>query len=76
MNPDGRCPVGMVFFCYALSQLMDKGLVKRLAKPFTETKWPPYSTYIEESLESLGGFFLVLAVLSLILLARKSKERK
>ena len=68
--------VSMVFFCYALSQLLDRGLVKRLAKPFTETKWPPYSSSIEESLESLGGFFLVLAVLSLFLLAGKNKNQK
>lgn len=68
--------VGMCFFCYVLSKLLDMGLVKRLAKPFAKTKWPPYSSYIEESLEFLGGFFLVLAVLSLFFLAGKSKEQK
>ena len=67
--------VGMGFFCYALSQLLDRGLVKRLAKTFTETKWPPYSSYIEEGLESLGGFFLVLSVMSIFFLVRKSREQ-
>jgi hypothetical protein len=63
--------VGMCFSCYALSQLMDRGLVKRLARPFTETKWPPYSSAIEEGLESLGGFFLLLAIISLFFLKGK-----
>ncbi len=67
--------VGMGFFCYAFSQLLDRGLVKLLAKPFTETEWPPYSSYIEEGLESLGGFFLILSVMSLFFLVGKSREQ-
>jgi len=67
--------VGMGVFCYALSYILDMGLVKYLARPFTETKWPPYSSSIEESLESLGGFFLFLSIMSLFFLVGKCKEQ-
>ncbi len=67
--------VGMGFFCYALSLFLNIGLVKYLARPFTETEWPPYSSCIEESLESLGGFFLFLSIMSLFFLVGKGREQ-
>lgn len=67
--------VGMGFFCYAFSQMLDRDIVECLTRPFTETEWPPYSSCIEEALESLGGFFLVLSVMSLFFLVGKSREQ-
>ena len=61
--------LGMCFICYFISQLFDRGLIKRiwwLVKMDTSLKLP-YSSNIEEGLESLGGFFLVLTSISLII---------
>ena len=54
--------LGMCFVCYLCSQLLDRGIVKRIGwLIFWDTSWkPPFSSNIEESLESLGGFFLLL----------------
>jgi hypothetical protein len=61
--------LGMCFICYFISQLFDRGFMKRiwwLVTMDTSSK-PPYSSNIEEGLESLGGFFLVLTSISLII---------
>ncbi len=52
----------MCFVCYLFSQLLDRGIVKRIGwLIFWDTSWkPPFSSNLEESLESLGGFFLLL----------------
>ena len=57
--------VASTFVCYFVSQLLDRGVIKRVGWLFTEgSSWaPPYSSQIEESLESLGGAFLLMAVL-------------
>ena len=52
----------MCFVCYLSSQLLDRGIVKRIGwLIFWDTSWkPPFSSNLEESLESLGGLFLLL----------------
>lgn len=52
----------MCFVCYLASQLLDRGIVKRIGWLILwDTSWkPPFSSNLEESLESLGGFFLLL----------------
>ena len=54
--------LGMCFVCYLSSQLLDRGIVKRIGWLILwDTSWkPPFSSNLEESLESLGGFFLLL----------------
>jgi hypothetical protein len=61
------------FICYAISQLFDRGVIKRLGWLFTlDTSWkPPFSSQIEESLETLGGAFLLLAVIVILISAMK-----
>ena len=53
--------LGMCFVCYLSSQLLDRGIVKRIGwLIFWDTSWElPYSSTLEEALESLGGFFLL-----------------
>jgi hypothetical protein len=53
--------LGMCFLCYLSSQLLDRGLVKRIGwLIFWDTSWkPPHASNLEESLESLGGLFLL-----------------
>jgi hypothetical protein len=65
--------LGMCFICYFISQLFDRGIIKRIGWLVTmDTSWkPPYSSNIEESLETLGGLFLLLTVISIIVLAKK-----
>ena len=52
----------MCFVCYLSSQLLDRGIIKRIGWLILwDTSWkPPFSSNLEESLESLGGFFLLL----------------
>ena len=59
--------LGMCFVCYLCSQLLDRGIVKRIGwLIFWDTSWkPPFSSNLEESLESLGGFFLLLTPLAI-----------
>jgi hypothetical protein len=66
------------FICYAISQLFDRGVIKRLGWLFTwDTSWkPPYSSQIEESLETLGGAFLLLAVVSVLVSASKNIQNE
>ena len=53
--------LGMCFVCYLSSQLLDRGIVKRIGWLILwDTSWKlPYSSNLEEALESLGGFFLL-----------------
>jgi len=53
--------LGMCFLCYLSSQCLDRGLVKRIGwLIFWDTSWkPPHASNLEESLESLGGLFLL-----------------
>ncbi len=55
--------LGMCFVCYLTSQLLDRGVVKRIGwLVLWDTSWsPPYASNLEEALESLGGFFLLLS---------------
>lgn len=59
--------LAMCFFCYLLSQLLDRGVIKRIGWLILwDTSWkPPHSSNIEEGLESLGGLFLVITSISL-----------
>lgn len=59
--------LGMCFVCYLASQLLDRGVVKRIGwLMLWDTSWePPYASNIEEALESLGGFFLLLTPLAI-----------
>jgi len=52
---------GMCFVCYLSSQLLDRGIAKRIGWLILwDTSWElPYSSNLEEALESLGGFFLL-----------------
>ncbi|HJP05254.1 MAG: hypothetical protein QGH46_09410 [Gammaproteobacteria bacterium] len=65
------------FICYLVSQLLDRGVIKRIGWLFIQdTTWvPPYSSQIEESLESLGGAFLLATVAVLIVLAIRQRNR-
>lgn len=62
------------FICYAVSQLLDRGVIKRIGWMFTwDTSWkPPYSSQMEESLETLGGACLLLTVIVVLGLALRS----
>ena len=53
--------LGMCFVCYLSSQLLDRGIAKRIGWLILwDTSWKlPYSSNLEEALESLGGFFLL-----------------
>jgi hypothetical protein len=63
------------YICYAVSQLFDRGAIKRLGWLVTwDTAWkPPYATQIEETLEALGGALLLVAVLATFVLAVRHK---
>ena len=68
--------LGMTFVCYIISQMLDRGLVKRIGWLITwDTSWKPmYSSNLEESLETLGGLFLVFTIISVIKIARRKKH--
>jgi hypothetical protein len=55
--------LGMCFVCYLSSQLLDRGIVKRIGWLILwDTSWkPPFSSNLEEALESLGGLFLLFS---------------
>jgi hypothetical protein len=61
--------LGMCFVCYLSSQLLDRGIVKRIGWLILwDTSWKvPYSSNLEEALESLGGFFLLCTPFSISL---------
>ncbi len=58
--------LAMCFVCYLISQLLDRGVVKRIGWLILwDTSWkPPFASNLEEALESLGGFFLLLSPLA------------
>ena len=58
--------LSMCFVCYLSSQLLDRGIVKRIGWLILwDTSWKlPYSSNLEEALESLGGFFLLCTPLA------------
>ncbi len=66
--------LAMCFVCYLTSQLLDRGLVKRIGwLIFWDTSWqPPHASNLEEALESLGGLFLLLMALAIPRLPRRS----
>ena len=55
--------LGMCCVCYLSSQLIDRGVAKRIGWLILwDTSWKlPHSSNLEEALESLGGFFLLCA---------------
>ena len=63
----------MCFVCYLTSQLIDRGLVKRIGWLILwDTSWKPaHGSNLEEALEALGGFFLLLTPFSI----RKSRQK-
>ena len=58
------------FIIYAISQLLDRGFAVRVGRLLLwDSSWEiPYTSQIEESLETLGGLYLVLTVVVLIVL--------
>ena len=65
--------LAMCFICYLASQLLDRGVVKRIGWLILwDTSWkPPHASNLEEALESLGGLFLLL----IPLVIRRSRKR-
>jgi hypothetical protein len=57
--------LGMCFVCYLSSQLLDRGIIKRIGWVILwDTTWKlPFSSNLEEALESLGGMFLLFTPL-------------
>ena len=68
--------LGMCFVCYLTSQLLDRGVVKRIGWLILwDTSWkPPHASNIEEALESLGGLFLLLTPLVIRGVPRRTKK--
>lgn len=58
----------MCLICYASSQLLDRGVVKRIGwLVLWDTSWkPPFASNFEEALESLGGLFLLLTPFAVV----------
>lgn len=69
--------LAMCFICYILSQLLDRGVIKRIGwLIFWDTSWRlPHSSNMEEGLESLGGLFLMLTSISLFLKSKKGSRK-
>jgi hypothetical protein len=70
--------LAMCFICYILSQLLDRGVIKRIGWLILwDTSWRlPHSSNMEESLESLGGFFLLITSISLLFECKKVSSKK
>lgn len=70
--------LAMCFICYFLSQLLDRGVIKRIGWLILwDTSWRlPHSSNMEESLESLGGLFLMATSISLFFGHKKSSSKK
>ena len=66
--------LGMCFVCYFLSQTLDRGLIKRIIWLFywDTSRTLPYSSNFEETLETLGGLFLMCT--SLFVLAKAANR--
>jgi len=58
----------MCLVCYASSQLLDRGVVKRIGWLLLwDTSWkPPFASNFEEALEALGGLFLLLTPFAVV----------
>jgi hypothetical protein len=58
------------FIIYAISQLLDRGVAMRVGRLLLwDASWEiPFTSQVEESLESLGGLYLLLTVVVLIVL--------
>ncbi len=69
--------LGMCFVCYLSSQLLDRGLVKRIGWLLLwDTSWKPlFSSNLEEALESLGGLFLLFTPFAIHAGDRPDKKR-
>ncbi len=66
----------LAFFSYLISQILDRGLIKTLMRFVSgdpELKIP-YSSNIEESLETLGGFFVVLTIIHIMRYERQQTK--
>jgi hypothetical protein len=61
------------FIIYAISQLLDRGVAVRVGRLLLwDASWEiPYTSQIEESLETLGGLCLVFTVVVLIILVAR-----
>ena len=61
------------FIVYALSQILDRNVAMRIGRLLLwDSTWEiPYTSQIEESLESLGGLCLLLTVVVLIVLVTR-----
>ena len=59
--------LGLCAVCYFASQLLDRGVVKRIGWWITgESGWlPPHASNLEEALETLGGLFVLGAAAAL-----------
>lgn len=66
--------LGMCFVCYFLSQILDRGVIKRIIWLFywDTSRTLPYYSNFEEALETLGGLFLMCT--SLFVLAKDSNR--
>ena len=62
------CALFLAFVSYAASQFLDRGLVEKLGRLLSRNPdWELlYSSNMEESLETLGGCFVLVAVISVI----------
>ena len=68
-----RSLVALCFISYAGSQLLDRSVIKHSGRLLSgDDEWNlPYSSNMEESMESFGGFCLLLATLTLVVLIRR-----
>jgi hypothetical protein len=78
---DSRLASSLMATCYivyALSQLLDRNVAMRIGRLLLwDATWEiPYTSQIEESLETLGGLCLVLTVVVLIVLAVREHLNK
>lgn len=75
-SPWATSLLGMCFVCYIASQLLDRGVIKRIGWLILfDTSWrPPYASNLEEGLETLGGLFLLIAAVFLLVLAGKKRD--
>lgn len=69
--------LAMGFINYACSQLLDRGIIRGIGRLLSQnTRWqPPYASNMEESLETLGGLFLLLAAVALFAVTRAQATR-
>ena len=65
----------MCFICYAGSQILDRGLVKRIGWLILwDRSWkPPYASNLEEALETMGGLLLLCSAFAVRVAAGKGR---